>query len=75
MQVSLMEMVHRSQWHSIVILIIYAIELVSRRLMTGYLFTLCSFIVNWKATLQPTMTLSTYKAEYMVCTEAAKEGF
>lgn len=42
--------------------------------MTGYVFTLGSVVVSWKATLQPTVTLSTTEAEYMALTEAAKEG-
>ena len=41
--------------------------------MTGYVFTLCGSVVSWKATLQPTVTLSTTEAEYMALTEAAKD--
>ena len=41
--------------------------------MTGYVFTLGGSIVSWKATLQPTVTLSTTEAEYMTLTEVAKE--
>ncbi|KAJ4721450.1 Retrovirus-related Pol polyprotein from transposon TNT 1-94 [Melia azedarach] len=52
----------------------YAGDVDSRRSMTGYVFTLGSSIVSWKATLQPTVTLSTTEAEYMALTEAAKEG-
>ena len=46
----------------------------SRRSMTGYVFALGNSVISWKATLQPTVTLSTIEAEYMALTEAAKEG-
>ena len=46
----------------------------SRRSMTGHVFTLEGSVVSWKATLQPKVTLSTTKVEYMALTEAAKEG-
>ncbi|KAJ4717199.1 Retrovirus-related Pol polyprotein from transposon TNT 1-94 [Melia azedarach] len=52
----------------------YAGDVDSRRSMTGYVFTLGSSVVSWKATLQPTVTLSTTEAEYMALTETAKEG-
>ncbi|KAJ4702231.1 Retrovirus-related Pol polyprotein from transposon TNT 1-94 [Melia azedarach] len=52
----------------------YAEDVDNRRSMTGYVFTLGSSVVSWKATLQPTVTLSTTEAEYMALTEAAKEG-
>ncbi|KAJ4718340.1 Retrovirus-related Pol polyprotein from transposon TNT 1-94 [Melia azedarach] len=52
----------------------YAGDVDSRRSMTGYVFTLGSSVVSCKATLQPTVTLSTTEAEYMALTEAAKEG-
>ncbi|KAJ4719824.1 Retrovirus-related Pol polyprotein from transposon TNT 1-94 [Melia azedarach] len=52
----------------------YAGDVDSKRSMTGYVFTLGSSVVSWKATLQPTVTLSTTEAEYMALTEAAKEG-
>jgi len=51
----------------------YAGDVESRRSMSGYVFTLGGSVVSWKATLQPTVTLSTTKAEYMALTEAAKE--
>ncbi|KAJ4710008.1 Retrovirus-related Pol polyprotein from transposon TNT 1-94 [Melia azedarach] len=51
----------------------YAGDVDSRRSMTGYIFTLGSSVVSWKATLQPTVTLSTTEAEYMALTEVAKE--
>ncbi|KAJ4716980.1 Retrovirus-related Pol polyprotein from transposon TNT 1-94 [Melia azedarach] len=37
----------------------YAGDVDSRRSMTGYVFTLGSLVVSWKATLQPIVTLST----------------
>ncbi|KAJ4708896.1 Retrovirus-related Pol polyprotein from transposon TNT 1-94 [Melia azedarach] len=52
----------------------YAGDVDSRRSMTGYVFTLGSSVVSWKATLQPTVTLSTTEAEYMALTEVAKVG-
>ncbi|KAJ4715506.1 Retrovirus-related Pol polyprotein from transposon TNT 1-94 [Melia azedarach] len=52
----------------------YAGDIDSRRSMTSYVFTFSTSVVSWKATLQPTVTLSTTEAEYMALTEAAKEG-
>ncbi|XP_071939680.1 secreted RxLR effector protein 161-like [Coffea arabica] len=52
----------------------YAGDVDSRMSMTDYVFNLGCFVVSWKATLQPTVTLSTTEAEYMALTEAAKEG-
>ncbi|CAL1353780.1 unnamed protein product [Linum trigynum] len=52
----------------------YAGDVDTRRSMTGYVFTLGSSVVSWKATLQSAVTLSTTEAEYMALTEAAKEG-
>uniref|UniRef100_A0A3Q7G1D9 Reverse transcriptase Ty1/copia-type domain-containing protein n=1 Tax=Solanum lycopersicum TaxID=4081 RepID=A0A3Q7G1D9_SOLLC len=52
----------------------YAGDVDTRRSMTGYVSTLGGSVVSWKATLQPTVTLSTTEAEYMALTEAAKEG-
>uniref|UniRef100_A0A3Q7IES9 Reverse transcriptase Ty1/copia-type domain-containing protein n=1 Tax=Solanum lycopersicum TaxID=4081 RepID=A0A3Q7IES9_SOLLC len=52
----------------------YAGDVDKRRSMIGYVFTLGGSVVSWKATLQPTVTLSTTEAEYMALTEAAKEG-
>jgi len=46
----------------------------SRRSMTSYVFTLGGSVVSWKATLQPTVTLSTTEAKYMALTAAANEG-
>ncbi|GJT22243.1 regulatory-associated protein of TOR 1 [Tanacetum coccineum] len=53
---------------------IYARCLDARRSLTGYVFTIGSSVVSWKATLQPSVALSTTEAEYMALTEAAKEG-
>ncbi|XP_047334161.1 secreted RxLR effector protein 161-like [Impatiens glandulifera] len=52
----------------------YARNVDSRRSMTSYVFTLGGSVVSWKATLQPTVTLSTTEIEYMALTEADKEG-
>ncbi|XP_056687282.1 secreted RxLR effector protein 161-like [Spinacia oleracea] len=52
----------------------YAGDVHSRRSMTGYAFALGGSVVSWKATLQPTVALSTTEAGYMALTEAEKEG-
>jgi hypothetical protein len=52
----------------------YAADLDTRRSLTGYVFTVGSALVSWKATLQSSVALSTTEAEYMALTEAAKEG-
>ncbi|XP_074309422.1 secreted RxLR effector protein 161-like [Silene latifolia] len=52
----------------------YAGDVDSRRSMTGYVFTLGGSVVSWKATLWPTVTLSTTEVEYMALTAATKEG-
>ncbi|GJX92940.1 retrovirus-related pol polyprotein from transposon TNT 1-94 [Tanacetum coccineum] len=52
----------------------YAADLDARRSLTGYVFTVGNSVVSWKATLQPSVALSTTKAEYMALTEATKEG-
>nr|KYP38863.1 Retrovirus-related Pol polyprotein from transposon TNT 1-94 [Cajanus cajan] len=52
----------------------YAADLDGRKSITGYAFTLKSYLVSWKATLQSSVALSTTEAEYMALTEAAKEG-
>uniref|UniRef100_A0A803N5N9 Uncharacterized protein n=1 Tax=Chenopodium quinoa TaxID=63459 RepID=A0A803N5N9_CHEQI len=41
----------------------YAGDVDGRRSMTGYVFTLGGSVVSWKATLQPTVTLSTTKVD------------
>jgi len=52
----------------------FAVDLVKRRSLTGYAYTLGGCLVIWKATLQPSVALSTTEAEYMALIEAAKEG-
>ena len=42
--------------------------------MTGYIFTVFECTISWKATLQPTVALSTTEAEYIALTEAVKES-
>jgi len=51
----------------------FAVDLDARRSVTGYAFTIGNSLVSWKATLYPTVALSTTEAEYMALTEAAKE--
>ena len=48
----------------------YAADLDRRRSLTGYVFTVGSCAVSWKATLQPIVAMSTTEAEYMVIAEA-----
>lgn len=46
----------------------------SRRSTTGYVFKLAGGCVSWASKKQPTVTLSTVEAEYMVSTNAVKEA-
>jgi len=43
----------------------YAADLGRRRSLTGYVFTVGSCALSWRATLQPVVALSTIEAEYM----------
>ena len=43
----------------------YAADLDRRRSLTGYVFTVGSCSVSWRATLQSVVALSTTEAEYM----------
>ncbi|XP_048496380.1 secreted RxLR effector protein 161-like [Beta vulgaris subsp. vulgaris] len=52
----------------------YGDDIDTRRLMTGYVYTLGGSVVSWKATLQSSVTFSSTEAEYMALTAAAKEG-
>lgn len=49
-------------------------DLDKRRSLTGYLFTLNGYTINWKATLQNVVALSTIEAEYTAAAEAVKES-
>jgi hypothetical protein len=51
----------------------YAVDLDRRRSLTGYVFTVGSCAVSWKATLLSVVALSTTEAKYMVLSEACKE--
>lgn len=51
----------------------FAADLDKRRSLTGYVFTVGSCAVSWRATLQPVVALSTTEAEYMAIAEATKE--
>ncbi|KAH9703748.1 Integrase catalytic domain-containing protein [Citrus sinensis] len=52
----------------------YAGDLDRRRSLTGYMFFLDGCLVNWKASLQHIVALSTTEAEYTAATEAVKEA-
>uniref|UniRef100_I1NVI3 Retrovirus-related Pol polyprotein from transposon TNT 1-94 n=1 Tax=Oryza glaberrima TaxID=4538 RepID=I1NVI3_ORYGL len=52
----------------------FAADLDKRRSLTGYVFTIGSCAVSWKATLQPVVAQSTTEAEYMAIVEACKES-
>lgn len=52
----------------------YAADLDGRRSMTDYVFTVGGSVISWKATLQPSVALSTTEAEYMAVIEPVKEG-
>ena len=49
-------------------------DLNKRRSLTCYVLIVGNCPVSWKATLQPTIALSTTKVEYMVAIEAIKEA-
>jgi hypothetical protein len=51
----------------------YAADLDRRRSIIGYVFTVGSCAVSWRATLQSVVALSTTEAEYMTICEACKE--
>ncbi|KAK9179751.1 hypothetical protein WN943_028956 [Citrus x changshan-huyou] len=52
----------------------YAGDLDNRRSLTGFLFTLNSCTISWKASLQSVVALSTTEAEYTAAAEAFKEA-
>ena len=52
----------------------YAAHLDRRRSPTEYVFTIGSYAVSWKTTLQSVVVMSTRKAEYMAIAEACKES-
>ncbi|KAH9762156.1 hypothetical protein KPL70_000706 [Citrus sinensis] len=52
----------------------YAGDLDRKRSLTGYMFFLDGCLINWKASLQHVVALSTTEAEYTAATEAVKEA-
>lgn len=52
----------------------YGGDLVKRRSLTCYIFTFHGCAISWKATLQPTVTLSTIATKYMSLTKGVNEG-
>ncbi|XP_058010212.1 secreted RxLR effector protein 161-like [Hevea brasiliensis] len=51
----------------------FAWDLNKKRSLTGYLFSLSGSAINWKATLEATVALSTTEAKYMALAEAVNE--
>ena len=51
----------------------YVADVDATRFVIGYTFMIDNSLVSWKATLHPTVTLSSTEVEYMVITEATKE--
>jgi hypothetical protein len=51
----------------------YAVDLDRRRSLTGYVFTVGSCAVDWRAILQSVVALSTTEAEYMAISKACLE--
>ena len=52
----------------------YATDRDKRRSVTGYVFQVGGNIVRWRSVLQHVVALSTTEAEYMVLSEATREG-
>ena len=52
----------------------YAGDLDDRRSTTGYVSTVIGGPIYWRFMIQPTVAMSTTKAEYMAAAEAAKEA-
>ena len=46
----------------------------SRKLTSGYVFTLESWVISWKSVKQSCITDSTTEAEYVVAFEAVKKA-
>ena len=46
---------------------------IDKRSLTSYVFTLSDSTISWKATIQPTIVLSTIEANYMVVAKVVKE--
>ena len=49
----------------------YEGDIDTRRSTTGYTFLFCRSAISWNSKKQPTIALSTAKAEYMAATYAA----
>jgi len=50
----------------------YVANLDARGSVTGYTLMIGNFFISWKTMLQPTMSLSTIKAEYMAPAKRSK---
>ncbi|KAH9679155.1 hypothetical protein KPL71_026007 [Citrus sinensis] len=60
--------------HAVSVVSRYMGDLDKRRSLTGYLFTLSGCTINWKASLQSVVALSTTESEYTAAAEAFKEA-
>ena len=49
-------------------------DLMKRRSLTCYIFTLFRCAISWRASLQPIVALSTIEVEYLSLTEGVKES-
>lgn len=52
----------------------YVGDLDRRKSIYGYIFTMCTGAISWKASLQSIATLSTTEAEYVAVAEGVKEA-
>lgn len=52
----------------------FAGSIVTRKPLTGYVFSLYGTAVSWKSMLQPVVALCTTEAAYIAITEGVKEG-
>jgi hypothetical protein len=53
----------------------FAGDLDKRRSISSYVFSLCGFVVSWRASLESVTALSTTEAEYVSATKGIKKLF
>ncbi|KAH9657534.1 hypothetical protein KPL70_023118 [Citrus sinensis] len=64
----------KEHWRAVKWVLRYLRDLDRRRSLTGYLYILDGCLINWKASLQHVVALSTTEAEYTAVAEAVKEA-